>query len=97
MFFHGNRKGYDWNCILPSQVEDIIINGGEYKEHEHTKVARIGLQDPQAGIYLLIIVVEVASLICTFYHPIKCIVTYLFEIVFKSRCIFGMFVYKVSI
>lgn len=66
---------------------DIIINGGEYEEHEHTKAARIGLQDPQGGICLPITVVEVASLICTFYHPIKSIVTYLFEIVFKSICI----------
>lgn len=68
-------------------MEDIIISGGEYEEHEHTKVARMGLKDPQAGICLLITVIEVASLICTFYHPIKCIVTYLFKIVFKSKCI----------
>lgn len=60
LFFHGNREGYDWDCILPSQVEDIIINGGEYKEHKHTKAARMGLQDPQGGICLLITVVEVA-------------------------------------
>ncbi|KAB2602931.1 hypothetical protein D8674_003936 [Pyrus ussuriensis x Pyrus communis] len=32
------QSGYDWDCIMASQVEDIIRDGGAYTEHKYVKM-----------------------------------------------------------
>lgn len=42
VFLHGNHKGYDWDCILPSHVEEVVKDGGDYEKYEHVKAVRKG-------------------------------------------------------